>query len=80
MITCRQLIEEFLADFLDGTLGPDQLAELEGHLALCPPCVAYLHTYRKTRDLVQKQAADMPPEMRAILRKVILDRISGHTP
>jgi anti-sigma factor RsiW len=80
MITCKRLIEEFLADFLDGTLGPDQLAELERHLSLCPPCVAYLNTYRKTRDLVQKQAIDMPPEMRAVLRKVIRDRFSRHTP
>jgi len=79
MITCKRLIEEFLADYLDGTLGPDQIGELEQHLAACPPCVAYLNTYRKTPELVQKEAADMPPEMEAILRKFILDRISRHT-
>jgi anti-sigma factor RsiW len=81
MITCKQLIEEYLADYLDATLSPAQAAGLEQHLALCPPCVAYLNTYRKTRELVQKEAAPgMPPEMRAVLRKFILDRISRHTP
>jgi anti-sigma factor RsiW len=80
MVTCKQLIEEFLADYLDGTLRPDQMADLQEHLAVCPPCVAYLNTYRKTRELVQKDAADMPPELRATLRKFILDRISRPTP
>ena len=80
MITCKRLIEELLADYLDGTLAPDQMAELEQHLAVCPPCVAYLNTYRKTRELVQRAAADMPPEMQAILRKFVLDRISRDTP
>ena len=81
MITCKQLIEEYLSDYLDATLGPAQAAELEQHLALCPPCVAYLNTYRKTRELVQKEAApDMPPEMRAVLHKFILGRLSRNTP
>jgi len=80
MVTCKRLIEELLADYLDGTLGPDQMAEFEQHLAVCPPCVAYLNTYRKTRELVQKEAPDMPPELRAILRKCILDQIPRHTP
>ena len=81
MITCKQLIEEYLADYLDATLSPVQAAELDHHLALCPPCVAYLNTYRKTRELVQKEAPpDIPPEMRAVLRKFILTRISRTTP
>jgi anti-sigma factor RsiW len=80
MVTCRQLIEEFLADYLDGTLAPDQLVEIEAHFAACPPCVVYLNTYRKTRELVQKQAADMPPEMRAILERLVLDRLSRPKP
>jgi anti-sigma factor (TIGR02949 family) len=80
MITCQQLIEALLADYLDGTLRPDQMAELEEHLAACPPCVAYLNTYRKTRELVQQQAAEMPPELQAALRKFVLSRIPRPTP
>lgn len=50
MITCRELAE-FLADYLADELAPEQRAEFERHLGVCPPCVAYLNTYRQTIEL-----------------------------
>lgn len=46
-ITCRELID-FIADYLDGTLAPESRHEFDRHLAVCPPCVAYLDGYKKT--------------------------------
>lgn len=46
-ITCRQLLD-FIYDYLEGTLPADERAEFERHMAVCPSCVHYLDTYRKT--------------------------------
>lgn len=68
---------DFLPDYLDGTLSPDLVAELERHLEKCQPCVAYLNTYMKTRDLTgQAGRVVMPDEMKALLRQVL----SKHLP
>ena len=45
-LTCREFVE-FLADYLAGALPPAQRDAFDGHLALCPSCVAYLNTYRQ---------------------------------
>lgn len=46
-ITCRELIG-FLDEYVDGSMPSAQRAEVDRHLAVCPPCVAYLETYRQT--------------------------------
>ena len=77
MLTCKELILDFLADYLDATLSPDIAADLERHLAICEPCVAYLRTYRKTRELVGRVGrVEMPAEMRAILRQFLLKQLA----
>ena len=77
MMTCKQLIEDFLADYLEATLSPALVAELEQHVAACAPCMSYLNTYKKTRELVRREAAsDMPAEMKAVLRKFMLDQMA----
>jgi anti-sigma factor RsiW len=76
-VTCRQFILDFLADYLDAKIGPEIVAELERHLAICPPCVAYMNTYKRTRELVGRTApAEMPQEMKAILRKFLLEQLA----
>jgi hypothetical protein len=37
MVTCKELILDFLADYLDATLSPEVTTELEQHLEPCPP-------------------------------------------
>ncbi|MFI5216622.1 MAG: anti-sigma factor family protein [Candidatus Limnocylindria bacterium] len=49
-LTCRELIE-FLAAYLDDELAPGERAAFELHLSVCPYCVDYLATYRKTIHL-----------------------------
>ena len=46
-MTCRELTE-FLIDYVDGTLSPDERARFDGHLARCPDCVTYLRNYEAT--------------------------------
>jgi anti-sigma factor RsiW len=71
-LTCRDVIVEFLADYVDGRLAPAVAAELEAHLRECAACQAYLKTYRKTRDLIGSTSqVEMPAEMRDILRRVL---------
>lgn len=49
-MTCRELVE-FLAEYLSGTLPPDQHAAFDTHLESCPECVAYLKSYQETVKL-----------------------------
>lgn len=58
-LTCRELVR-FLADYLSGELTGPARATFDQHLARCPSCVAYMETYRSTRDLAR--AAMTTPE------------------
>ncbi len=57
MITCRELVD-FLMDYSDGALAPEQSAAFEKHLAVCPPCVAYLKTDQQAVCLGKSVCAD----------------------
>lgn len=46
-IACRDLVE-LLTDYLDGALTTPTDAEVEAHLAICPPCRAYLGQVERT--------------------------------
>ncbi len=49
-MTCRELIE-FVMAYLDKELPPSQRAEFERHLTVCPSCVNYLETYKRTIEV-----------------------------
>ena len=67
-MTCREAIA-LMGDYLELTLTAETLAELESHWRDCPPCIAYLNTYRQTAELTRAtQHREMPPEMRARVR------------
>ena len=55
-LSCRRLIE-FLAAYLDDELAQDERTAFETHLAVCPYCVDYLATYRKTIHLGKRALA-----------------------
>jgi predicted anti-sigma-YlaC factor YlaD len=63
-MNCREAID-VLADYLDSTLTPDVLAQLEVHLWVCAPCRAYLATYKRSAELAAKvNRVEMPPEVK----------------
>lgn len=43
-MNCQELVD-FLMDYLDGTLPPEQAASFKEHLGCCPPCVIYVQSY-----------------------------------
>ena len=75
-MNCQQLIE-ILSDYLEGSMPADYRAELEKHLALCPPCIDYLNSFRDTIRLAKESGSalsdcgelQLPPE----LVKAIMD-------
>ena len=76
-LTCEQVIG-LMADYLETALTPEVIAELEAHLDGCEPCVAYLRTYRRTKDLTtETERVEMPEEMKIRLRRFLLDKLSS---
>jgi len=53
MMTCQRLVE-LLIDFVSGELPPEKCELVEKHLRMCPPCVAYLHSYQVTIRITRK--------------------------
>jgi anti-sigma factor RsiW len=77
-LTCKDAIA-VLADYLESVLDDGMLAALERHLHDCPPCRAYLNTYRKTRELTGRAGrVAMPAEMKRRLHRLLLDQLGRH--
>lgn len=79
-LTCKDAIE-IIADFLDQTLTADLVEKMEQHLRDCPPCAAYLRTYRRTRELVGRAGrVEMPAELRTRLRRFLVAQFNRDAP
>jgi anti-sigma factor RsiW len=75
-IPCEEVIT-FLWAYLGGELPPEKVAEFERHLSVCPSCVNYIESYKKTVELSRGtfqpescgvEAEEMPEDlMRAVL-------------
>jgi anti-sigma factor RsiW len=81
MINCRELAE-FLIDFVSDELPAEHRAHIEQHLKLCPPCVAYLESYRMTIRLTKRLPCEpLPPELEKRLRAALEElRREGNPP
>lgn len=65
--SCRDQINQFLADYFAGELNGAQLAEFERHMDDCPPCRDYLDSYRKTIECTKKACCHVKnPELAAV--------------
>jgi len=74
MLTCRELID-FLNEYVDGALDATRRAGFDAHLAVCPDCVEYLRSYRRTRDLCIEalgERDEIPPEVPQDIVRAIL--------
>ena len=72
MISCRDLIEQFLVDYFEAGLTEIQTEDFQRHLSVCASCRAYLATIEKTiaaaHALREEDADDAPEELiRAIV-------------
>jgi len=76
-MTCKDVIG-LLADYLESTLTEAEVAQLEDHLRACGPCMAYLRTYRRTKELAARaERVEMPAEMMDRLRQFLVRRLSS---
>ncbi|MCA9708353.1 MAG: zf-HC2 domain-containing protein [Myxococcales bacterium] len=62
LMTCQELIEQFLADYVDDSLELGVRARFDEHLSLCPACVDYLETYRQTIALARAAGTPAPED------------------
>jgi predicted anti-sigma-YlaC factor YlaD len=70
-IECRQ-IAELLADSLDGSLPKHTVELIEWHIDGCPPCVAFMNTYRGTiRATGSLREVQVPAELKSRLLAVL---------
>ena len=74
MITCQQ-VDQFLMDYLDGTLPRVQRIRFERHLRFCRDCRDYIRAYQASIRLSRQTLADppIPAEPPADLVTAILD-------
>ena len=76
-MTCKDVIG-LLADYLESTLTEAQVAQLEDHLRACEPCMAYLRTYRRTKELAARtERVEMPAEMMDRVRQFLVRLLSS---
>ena len=70
-IECRQ-IAELLGDYLDGTLPSHTRQLIDFHIDGCPPCVAFINTYRGTMSATRNLAdVAIPSELKKRLLAVL---------
>lgn len=81
MITCRELID-FLMDYLNGELPPEQRTPFEKHLAACLACRDYLQSYRDTIQIAKGACGGsaepaLPPIPEELVKAVLAARKAG---
>jgi hypothetical protein len=72
---CRQ-IAELLGDYIEGSLPQPTRELIDWHIEGCPPCVAFMNTYRTTVQATRRlpDPVNIPPELRSRLLKVLKTR------
>jgi RNA polymerase sigma-70 factor (ECF subfamily) len=82
---CKEVFA-LLSSYLDLELPAETCAEVEAHLADCPPCIEFAESLRKTVELCRRyQPAELPTplgdqargELLAAYRKMLDGRKSG---
>lgn len=56
-MTCRELAE-FLLAYINGELSPAETSEFDRHMKVCPACVKYVDSYKKTIHLGKAAFSD----------------------
>jgi anti-sigma factor RsiW len=78
-IPCRDIIG-LLTEYMEGALPPDTAAALEAHLTLCPPCVEFLDSLKKTAAAVADlREEDIPAECQERLRAFLAKELAGRS-
>ena len=83
--SCRLLIEELLSSYVDGELDNATAQSLELHLQMCPPCAAFLRTFKATKRCVRAETvaampADCEQSLWGFLERELGDEIGDAKP
>ncbi len=74
--TCKQ-ITELVLNYLNDNLAPTVKRDFQRHLRICPDCVSFLNTYKKTVAATRAlRAEDIPATARNNLLDFLRRRIS----
>ncbi len=73
-ITCKQLLD-FILDYIEGSLPEQERSDFDRHLAVCPSCVAYLDSYRKTIKLGANSFASSDESAQGFAPDALLEAI-----
>jgi anti-sigma factor RsiW len=62
--TCKQ-IADLMLDYLTDKLSPTAKQEFARHLSICPDCVSFVNTYKKTvQSTATLRTEEIPPKVR----------------
>ncbi len=71
VIPCSEAVRR-LWDYMDNTLSPDDLAQVQDHLSFCRRCCGELEFAKELRDFLASAAIDqIPPDVKTRLRRFI---------
>ena len=77
--TCKQ-ITDLVSDYLNGNLTRAVKRDFEQHLRICPDCVNFLNTYRKTVQATGSVGPEeIPPKVRTNILAFLRKRMRGST-
>jgi Putative zinc-finger len=71
--TCKE-ITRLIFGYLNDTLSPSVKRDFKRHLRICPDCVNFLNTYKKTASVTRSIRPEEIPER---IRNNILDSLRG---
>ena len=72
MICCKECLD-LLSDYLDGDLDLQATADLDEHFQDCPPCIAFLNTFKTSTDLCREalRQIDIPEVVQKKMKEFI---------
>ena len=72
MICCKECID-LLHDYIEGSLDQNTSKLLEEHFEECPPCIAFMNTYKSTTTLCRDtlNQIEIPDEVRHTLQSFL---------
>jgi anti-sigma factor RsiW len=77
-VTCKHSLS-LLQEYLEGTLSPEDKADLDRHFKACPPCIDFVKKYQATPKICQKALAEeMPEDVGARLGQFLREKCKKH--
>ena len=68
--TCEEL-DNLSYDFLDGNLDAKMEEAIEKHIRLCPPCVHFMDSYRRIKEVgAAQEVPSIDPAFKLHLKKM----------